>query len=76
MGLLDDLEPPSSKRLCAFAKTLNSLSETDQTKLLEALDNDKWSSLGLTNALKDRGIIVTRHSLHDHRTKVCPCSRI
>jgi hypothetical protein len=75
MGLLDNLEPPSQKKTCPFGKILESLDATDQSKLVEALANDKWSSLALTNALKERGIVTNRHSLHDHRTRVCLCWR-
>lgn len=75
MGILDDLEPPSRRKTCPFGKILESLDDKDKDKLIEALANDKWSSLALTNALIDRGITTNRHSLHEHRTKVCLCWR-
>jgi hypothetical protein len=75
MGLLDDLTPPDKKRICLLGRIAETLSKEDQTKLAEALENDKWSSNALAKALTERGIKIQRHALHDHRTKACSCWR-
>lgn len=75
MGLLDDLEPPTKKRICIVGRILEELDESDRETLQNALANDKWSTNALAKALNNRGLKLNRNSLHEHRTKACSCWR-
>lgn len=73
--MLENLGEPQSKHLCAFAKKMRELSESDQKILEEALANPEWGNMLLTRRLNELGFVVYRDTLTRHRNKECACVR-
>jgi len=73
MGILADLTPPEKPNRCGFGKTMDTLSKEDRAILEAALADERWTHRALFDALKKRGIAVSRETLARHRTKSCQC---
>jgi hypothetical protein len=43
--------------------------------LLEAIDDKRWSTLGLAETLTERGFIIGETTLRKHRVGKCACAR-
>jgi hypothetical protein len=76
MGLLDGLTPVRDIEPCKVGRTILELEPDDQKVLVQALDNDQWTSRALSIALRGRGVILAKDTIHNHRTKTCRCSKI
>lgn len=76
MSLLANLQP-AKPQPCKMGRILNTLEPEDRAILEIALsDFATWTGAGLTKALNERGIEVTRETLHAHRLGRCSCSKI
>lgn len=73
MGILADLTPPEKPNRCGLGKTIDSLAEEDRSILEAALADARWSHKALYDALRQRGIAVSRETLTRHRLKGCQC---
>jgi hypothetical protein len=76
MGLLDDLTPPEKSQRCGLGKTIDTLDENDRTILEAALSDTRCTHRALWDAIKQRGIPVSRETLTLHRTGRCQCLKI
>jgi hypothetical protein len=76
MGLLDGLNPVKDIEPCKVTKTVLSLESDDATILVNALDDERWTSTGLGNELRKRGLILSPDTIRTHREKSCKCYRI
>lgn len=76
MSLLAGLKP-AEPQPCKMGRIIATLEEQDRVILENALsDFTNWTGAGLTKAINDRGIEVTRETLHAHRLGRCSCSKI
>ena len=73
--MLEGLEPTRRNHQCKVKETLLSLEAMDQVVLELALDNKDWSALGLSKALRQRGIVLGKDTIRNHREKTCHCSK-
>ena len=72
--MLEGLEPAKQLFTCKVATVRDSLDESDQEILLEAIiDERKWPAKSLSNALKARGISLADTVISKHRKRVCRC---
>lgn len=76
MSLLAGLKP-AGPVACKMGRIITELEPADRAILEQALgDFNTWTGAGLTKALNERGIAVTRETLHAHRLGRCSCSKI
>jgi len=75
MGLLDGLTPITEIEPCKVGRTLMELNVHDRLILLDALDDERWTSRALANALKARGASLAVDTLKAPRSRTCRCSR-
>lgn len=75
MGLLGDLAAPKRSFPCRIRELANSLDADDAQILLDACENPKWSIIGLSRQLKERGLMVSESPIKAHRAKACSCFR-
>jgi len=75
MGLLDGLTPPQRKYPCRFREILDSLEKKDQIVLEAAIINPEWAHKSLSEALRQRGLVITDTSIARHRKGACSCSK-
>jgi hypothetical protein len=73
--MLEGLEPKKREALCVVAREAAKLSKEDLKILLDALDDQRWTSNALAEALIERGFKAGRNALTLHRTKRCSCAR-
>jgi hypothetical protein len=73
MGILADLTPPEKQKRCPFGRTIDALEKEDRAVLEAALADERWTHRALFDALRQRGITVSRETLTRHRTKACQC---
>lgn len=76
MSLLAGLKP-AEPQPCKMGRIIATLDNKDREILDAALsDFTTWTGAGLTKALNERGIEITRETLHAHRLGRCSCSKI
>jgi hypothetical protein len=74
--MLEGLTPRSKEALCfLMKKATTELDDKDLKILLDAVDDPRWTANGLTDALSQRGFIVSRGVIQNHRAKTCACAR-
>ena len=73
MGILADLTPPEKSNRCGLGKTIDSLSKEDRAILEAELVDERWTHRALFEAIRKRGIAVSRETLTRHRLKDCQC---
>ena len=73
--LLEGMKPkPSAVNSCKIATIFEQLEEGDARLLSDYLaDSVTWSSNGLSNALRERGVFVSIHTILKHRKGLCAC---
>jgi hypothetical protein len=77
MGLLDGLEPHKKARPCRVRSLLAELEKKDADILASALQSpDLWPAKTLSNALKQRGVLLSDSAITHHRSKACSCGKI
>lgn len=77
MGLLDGLEPTKKARPCRVRTVLGELDKKDAAILATALLSvDLWPSKTLSNALKQRGVLLSDNAITHHRSGSCSCGKI
>lgn len=74
MGLLDDLkQPPPRVWGCRIREIAESLAADDAKIFLDAVNNPQWSIIGLSQALRAKGIRVSESPIKAHRVQACTC---
>ena len=88
MGLAERLavEPVVKPQMCAVGRLLDKLPEIEAVALQEAIDkiravdpttrkgrSEGYTSVWLTNVLKDEGHNVSRHTVTRHVARECSC---
>ena len=73
--MLEGLAPKVKESICVLMSRAADLSPEDYQVLISALDDPRWSSNGLADALRERGFMVHKNAVNDHRKKVCACAR-
>jgi hypothetical protein len=77
MGLLDGLEPQKTVRPCRVRSILAQLDDKDVDILDSALKSPElWPAKTLSNALKQRGLVVSDGAISGHRKGSCSCGKI
>jgi hypothetical protein len=71
--MLENLEPKKPAP-CKMGLMINALNDVDRDVINIALnDYARWTSHALASAINERGLKVTRETLHTHRVKACRC---
>lgn len=73
--MLEGLEPPVKENLCVLMQKAAELDKKDLQILLNALDDPRWEGRALTKALAERGFVLSKDAVQQHRRKVCRCAR-
>jgi hypothetical protein len=73
--MLEGMTPPNKEKLCAVMQRATILEPADLKILLDALEDKRWSNLGLANELTSRGFEVSEGVVRKHRNKTCCCAR-
>jgi hypothetical protein len=73
MSILAGLTPPEKSKRCSFGKVIDNLTAEDRDILEIALADERWKHRVLFDALRERGINVSRETFTRHRTKACQC---
>jgi uncharacterized protein (DUF1778 family) len=73
--MLEGLAPKTKDALCVLMRRAADLSAEDYQILMDALDDPRWSSNGLAEALRERGFVIHKNAVGEHRKGVCPCAR-
>lgn len=75
--MLEGLKPPQNKLYpCRVAQILSTLETSDQIILAQALeDYQTWPAKTLSNALKERKVLLADTTITKHRRNLCQCSR-
>jgi hypothetical protein len=64
----------SAVHKCKIATIFEQLDEADASSLSDYLaDSATWSSNALSNALRERGVFVSIHTVLKHRKGLCAC---
>lgn len=73
--MLEGLTPPVREPLCSFIiNATNQLDDKDLKILKENLDDSRWSSKALAEALTERGFKCYDDQVRNHRTGKCRCA--
>jgi len=73
--MLEDLQPPKRKQYpCNVDRLLNTLDESDQQSLMEALNDEAWTASALSREMTRRGLPLTDKAIKKHRWNECGCS--
>lgn len=75
--MLEGLKPPPNRAyFCRVAQALTDLSEADREILSTALqDKQSWPAKTLSNALRERGLVLADTTITKHRQQLCQCGR-
>lgn len=75
--MLEGLKPPANRAYyCRVNLLLAELEENDQDILNQALsDTQTWPAKTLSNALKQRGLVLADTTITKHRQGLCQCAR-
>ena len=73
--MLEGLTPPSKEALCKVSRLAAELSKEDYDILAAALNDPRWSTTALANALTERGFVIGDGAVRKHRQKTCCCAR-
>lgn len=71
--MLEGLTPATGKNSCKVGDVLATLDAKDQTILTEALADKRWSPMGLSKALRARGLILGKDTIRTHTEQSCRC---
>ena len=72
-NMLEDMEPKGRHRPCKTRHLMESLADSDQRILRDALASPSWSINGLHKALNQRGLEISWTSISRHRNRQCSC---
>jgi hypothetical protein len=71
--MFEDLKLPEKPAHCPLIRRANELEETDYKILLDTLADPRWEAPTLAKELTRRGFEVTKHQIHNHRSRRCTC---
>ena len=75
--MLDGLEPPKRVFNCRVRSVSETLDAKDKKILESAVASvDVWPAKTLSNALKQRGLLVSDSAIAQHRKGSCSCGKI
>jgi hypothetical protein len=73
--MLEGLAPKQRETICALMRNAaEMLDKKDMQILLSALEDKRFSNLGLAEALQEKGFPATETQVRRHRIKKCPCA--
>jgi hypothetical protein len=73
--MLEDLTPPVKLSPCRVREVMETLEPKDQEILKKALENPAWGTKTLSNALRERGLMISDTPITKHRAGRCSCAR-
>lgn len=75
--MLEGLKPPQDRLYpCKVAQVLSTLETSDQIILAQALeDYQTWPAKTLSNALKERKVLLADTTITKHRRNLCQCGK-
>jgi hypothetical protein len=73
--MLEGLAPKKRTTECIVMRKAKELEPADYAILMEAIDDPKWTSHGLSRALRERGLVMHKDAIGEHRKGVCACAR-
>lgn len=75
--MLEGLKPPAQQsKPCRVMQILDTLDTSDQVILAQALeDYQTWPAKTLSNALKERKVLLADTTISKHRRNLCACGR-
>jgi hypothetical protein len=71
--MLEDLTPPARQTPCRVREVLETLEPKDQEILKKALADPAWGTKPLSNALRERGLMISDSPITKHRAGRCSC---
>jgi hypothetical protein len=75
--MLDGLQPPKRVFNCRVRSVLVTLDAKDKKILESAIASaDLWPARTLSNALKQRGMVLSDGAIAQHRKGSCSCGKI
>jgi hypothetical protein len=75
--MLDGLEPPQRVFNCRVRSVFETLEAKDKKILESAITSaDVWPAKTLSNALKQRGLVLSDGAIAQHRKGSCSCGKI
>ena len=75
--MLDGLQPPQRVYNCRVRSVLETLDAKDKKILESAIASaDLWPARTLSNALKQRGMVLSDGAISQHRKGSCSCGKI
>jgi len=76
--MLEGLNPPPRVGACAVRTVLDLLDESDCTILVNAISApiDVWGHVALSQALRQRGVVLLENAIRKHRARRCSCERV
>jgi hypothetical protein len=75
--MLDGLEPPKRVFSCRVRSVLETLDDKDKKIFEVAIQSfDLWPARTLSNALKQRGLVLSDGAIAQHRKGSCSCGKI
>jgi hypothetical protein len=73
--MLEGLAPKTKDALCVLMRRAADLDADDYQILMDAMGDQKWTSNGLATALRERGFVIHKNAIREHRQKQCACAR-
>ncbi len=74
--MLEGLQPKQKEALCGLMRKAAAELDADDYKILmDAIDDPRWTSNGLAEALRERGFQVHKNAVGEHRKGACICAR-
>lgn len=75
--LLDDLTPPQKIFPCRVRELYETLDKTDAEILRQAIGAvESWAAKTLSNALRERDVVLSDLSITKHRNNRCSCGKL
>ena len=75
--MLEGLEPPKRIYSCRVRSVLETLDAKDKKIFEVAIQSfDLWPARTLSNALKQRGLVLSDGAIAQHRKGSCSCGKI
>jgi hypothetical protein len=75
--MLEGLQPPKRVFNCRVRSVLETLDAKDKKIFEVAIQSfDLWPARTLSNALKQRGVVVSDAAISNHRKRTCSCGKI
>lgn len=74
--MLEGLTPEKEPQPCRAITLALELEAKDAQILLDAYNNPRWTANALANALRARGVNISKDTIRNHKEKTCKCLKI